>query len=74
MVDQIKNKLNSLSSSGSNNAVRTDAKQVKAQIQKLIQSNQKLILMEVKFHNLLVKKLLKIWPNNPQLIKFLHKN
>ena len=35
MVDQIKNKLNSLSGSGSNNAVRTDAKQVKAQIQKV---------------------------------------
>ena len=66
MVDQIKNKLNSLSGSGSNNAVRTDAKQVKAQIQKSIQSNQKLILMEERFLNLLVKKLLKIWLNNPQ--------
>ena len=35
MVDQIKSKLNSLSSSGSNNAVRTDTKHAKASVQKV---------------------------------------
>ena len=35
MIDQIKNKLNNFnSSSGSNNAVRTDSKQVKTQSSK----------------------------------------
>ena len=35
MIDQIKNKLNSLGSSGSNNAVRTDTKQFNAKVQKV---------------------------------------
>ena len=41
MVDQIKSKLNSLSSSGSNNAVRTDTKHAKTSVQKIDPAKQK---------------------------------
>ena len=41
MIDQIKSKVNSLSSSGSNNAVRTETKHVKAKVQKVDQTNVK---------------------------------
>ena len=41
MIDQIKSKVNSLSSSGSNNAVRTETKHVKAKVQKVDQTKVK---------------------------------
>ena len=69
MVDQIKNKLNSLSSSGSNNAVRTDAKQVKAQIQKVNSIKSKVDIDGGKVSQFVSKETVKDMAKQPPIDK-----
>ena len=69
MVDQIKNKLNSLSGSGSNNAVRTDAKQVKAQIQKVNSIKSKVDIDGGKVSQFVSKETVKDMAKQPPIDK-----
>ena len=69
MVDQIKNKLNSLSSSGSNNAVRTDSKQFKAKVQKVDSAKVKVDIDGGKVSQFISKETIKDMAKQPPIDK-----
>ena len=69
MVDQIKNKLNSLSSSGSNNAVRTDVKQVKAKVQQVNSIKSKVDIDGGKVSQFVSKETVKEMAKQPPIDK-----
>tara|TARA_B000000557_G_C20371412_1_gene273978 strand:+ start:133 stop:447 length:315 start_codon:yes stop_codon:yes gene_type:complete len=69
MVDQIKNKLNSLSGSGSNNAVRTDSNQFKAKVQKVDSAKVKVDIDGGKVSQFISKETIKDMAKQPPIDK-----
>jgi len=69
MVDQIKNKLNSLSGSGSNNAVRTDYNQFKAKVQKVDSAKVKVDIDGGKVSQFVSKETIKDMAKQPPIDK-----
>ena len=69
MVDQIKSKLNSLSSSGSNNAVRTDTKHVKTSVQKIDPAKVKVNVDSGKVSQFVSKETIKEMAKEPPIDK-----
>ena len=69
MIDQIKNKLNSLGSSGSNNEVRTDTKQFKAKVQKVDSAKVKVDIDGGKVSQFVSKETIKDMAKQPPIDK-----
>ena len=69
MVDQIKNKLNSLSGSGSNNAGRTDSNQFKAKVQKVDSAKVKVDIDGGKVSQFISKETIKDMAKQPPIDK-----
>ena len=69
MVDQIKNKLNNLSGSGSNNAVRTDSNQFKAKVQKVDSAKVKVDIDGGKVSQFVSKETIKDMAKQPPIDK-----
>ena len=69
MIDQIKNKLNSLGSSGSNNAVRTDTKQFNAKVQKVDPTKVKVDIDGGKVSQFVSKETIKDMAKQPPIDK-----
>ena len=70
MIDQIKNKLNSLSSSGSNNAARTSAEQAKAKmVQKVNTAKAKVDIDGGKVSQFVSKETIKEMAKEPPIDK-----
>ena len=67
MVDQIKSKLHSLSSSGSNNAVRTDTKHAKASVQKVDPTRTKVDVDSGKVSQFVSKETIKDMAKQPPI-------